>query len=280
MSSGESTGPAGGHRRFVALGDSQTEGLNDGDELRGFRGWADRLAEQLAAAQPELRYANLAVRGRRAHEVRAEQLSPALALAPDLATVMAGVNDLIRPRFDAAAVAGHVEHVLGVLAETGATVVTFTYPDPGLRMTAGRLLTARTREFNERIRVAARRHGAVVVDLSAHPVTSDPRLWSSDRLHLNSVGHTLLATAVADALALPGSDSAWTRPLAPRPVPGGWRRAGAELRWAADFVGPWLMRRIRGRSSGDGRQAKRPALTPVDRSAAAGGNDEPESDPV
>ncbi|GAA1190228.1 SGNH/GDSL hydrolase family protein [Prauserella alba] len=265
MSRSEGDVPARGYRRFVALGDSQTEGLNDGDDRHGFRGWADRLAERLAASESQLRYANLAVRGRRAHEIRGEQLTPALALAPDLATVMAGVNDLIRPRFDADAVGSHVEHVIGALAGTGATVVTFTYPDPGLRMTAGRLLTTRTREFNERVRTAARQHGAVVVELSAHPVTSDPRLWSGDRLHLNTLGHTRLAAAVAHALALPGSDTTWTRPLAPRPAPAGWRRAGADLRWTAEFVGPWLLRRIRGRSSGDGRTAKRPALAPIDR---------------
>ncbi|MCR3719556.1 MULTISPECIES: SGNH/GDSL hydrolase family protein [Prauserella salsuginis group] len=272
MSRGEGNRQAVGYRRFVALGDSQTEGLNDGDELHGFRGWADLLADRLAASDPELRYANLAVRGRRAREVRAGQLSAALALSPDLATVMAGVNDLIRPRFDAEAVCGHIEHLIGALAGAGATVVTFAYPDPGRRMTAGRLLTARTREFNARIRDTALRHGAVVVDLSAHPVTSDPRLWSSDRLHLNTLGHTRLAAAVAHALALPGSGTTWTRPLEPRPTPAVWRRAGTELRWAADFVGPWLVRRVRGRSSGDGRQAKRPALTPVDRSSDVAGN--------
>ncbi|MEY7977661.1 hypothetical protein AB8O53_15245, partial [Streptomyces pilosus] len=36
-----------------------------------------------------------------------------------------------------------------------------------------------------------------------------------------------------------------------------------ELRWAAGFLGPWLVRRLTGRSSGDGRTAKRPALLPV-----------------
>jgi lysophospholipase L1-like esterase len=93
------------YARYVALGDSQSEGLLDGDEIRGYRGWADRLAEQLAAASPGMLYANLAVRGRLAAQVRDTQLGAALELRPDLASVVAGMNDLIRPRFNAAEVA-------------------------------------------------------------------------------------------------------------------------------------------------------------------------------
>jgi len=62
----------------------------------GFRGWADRLAETLAAIEPDLRYANLAVRGKLAAQVAEEQLEPALALEPDLASVLSGLNDMLR----------------------------------------------------------------------------------------------------------------------------------------------------------------------------------------
>src|SRR3954453_1015607 len=115
--------------RYVALGDSQTEGLGDGDDIVGLRGWADRLAEHLAQHSPELRYANLAVRGRLAGQVHAEQLAPALALHPDLATVVAGVNDLMRPRFDADEGAGHLEAMFAALTAQGAHVATLTFPD-------------------------------------------------------------------------------------------------------------------------------------------------------
>lgn len=251
------------YTRFVALGDSQTEGLNDGDDACGYRGWADRLAEQLAVADPRVQYANLAVRGRLAGQVCAEQLPVALRMRPDLATVMAGVNDLIRPRFDAAAVAGHVEDMFAGLTGIGAQVVTVAFPDPARLIPAARLLTARTQDFNARIRAAAHRHRVTVVDLSAYPVCTDPRLWSTDRLHLNAVGHARLAAAVAHALDLPGSDTSWTHSLAALEKPSARHRARTELRWAASFFGPWIVRRLRGRSSGDGRTAKRPALGPV-----------------
>ena len=249
--------------RYVALGDSQTEGMNDGDEIRGYRGWADRLAEQLAAAEPRVHYANLAVRGRLTEQVHAEQLPAALSLRPDLATVMAGVNDLLRPRFDAAEVAGHQASMFEALTAHGAHVVAFLLPDPSRLVPAARGIAKRAQNLNARVREAADHHGVTVVDLSAYPVCTDPRLWSPDRLHLNALGHTRLAGAVAYALQLPGSGAFWADPLAPQQKPPIWRRTGTELRWVADFVGPWLVRRLRGRSSGDGRTAKRPALAPV-----------------
>ncbi|EFH30765.1 predicted protein, partial [Streptomyces pristinaespiralis ATCC 25486] len=143
--------------RYVALGDSQTEGLGDGDDTMGLRGWADRLAEHLAQHHPGTRYANLAVRGRLARHVRTEQLAPALALRPDLATVVAGVNDLLRPRFDADEVGAHLEAVFAALTAQGARVATVTFPDVTLITPLARPLAPRVAALNDRIRDAARR---------------------------------------------------------------------------------------------------------------------------
>jgi lysophospholipase L1-like esterase len=250
--------------RYVALGDSQTEGLGDGDDIVGLRGWADRLAEHLAQHSPELRYANLAVRGRLAGQVHAEQLAPALALHPDLATVVAGVNDLMRPRFDADEVAGHLEAMFAALTAQGAHVATLTFPDMTRIIPLARPLASRITAINDRIRRAARRHGVTVAETSHHPVVTDPRLWSLDRLHAGPLGHQRIAAAVAHALALPGSDGSWTHPLPLESSPlAGWHVVSGELRWVGTFLGPWLGRRLRGRSSGDGRTAKRPHLLPM-----------------
>ncbi|MFI2780306.1 SGNH/GDSL hydrolase family protein [Streptomyces sp. ALB3] len=255
--------PNSEYLRYVALGDSQTEGLGDGEDSTGLRGWADRLAEHLAALDPEFRYANLAVRGRAAGQVRAEQLGPALALRPDLATVVAGVNDLLRPRFDAAEVAGHLEEMFAALTSTGAHVVTLTFPDVGKIAPLARPVRSRVFDLNARIRAAAGRHGVTVAETARHAVATDPRLWSADRLHASPLGHERIAAAVAHAIHLPGSSDAWTTPLAPQATPALRHAAAAELRWAASFLGPWLGRRLRGRSSGDGRTPKRPQLLPL-----------------
>ncbi len=249
--------------RYVALGDSQTEGLGDGDDLTGPRGFADRLAEHLCRHEPAVQYANLAVRGRLAAQIHAGQLAPALALRPDLATVVAGVNDLLRPRFDADEVAGHLEAMFAALTAQGAHVATITIPDPARISPLARPLVPRVTALNQRIRQAAGRHGVTVAETALHPVASDPRLWSADRLHAGSLGHERIAAALAHALHLPGTDDSWTRPLPVAPPPARRHAAAAELRWLAGFLGPWLLRRIRGRSSGDGRSAKRPLLRPV-----------------
>ncbi|MEY7978679.1 SGNH/GDSL hydrolase family protein, partial [Streptomyces pilosus] len=174
--------------RYVALGDSQTEGLGDGDDITGVRGFADRLAEHLARHEPSLQYANLAVRGRLAGQIHAEQLTPALALRPDLATVVAGVNDLLRPRFDADEVAAHLEAMFAALTAQGAHVATITIPDPARISPLARPLVPRVTALNERIREAARRHGVTVAETALHPVAGDARLWSSDRLHAGPLG--------------------------------------------------------------------------------------------
>jgi lysophospholipase L1-like esterase len=268
--------PSGEYLRYVALGDSQTEGLGDGDDITGLRGWADRLAEQLAVGSPGLQYANLAVRGRLAAQVHAEQLGPALALRPDLATVVAGVNDLMRPRFDADEVAGHLEAMFAALTAQGAHVATVTFPDIARITPLARPISSRAGALNHRIRAAALRHGVIVAETSHHPVVTDPRLWTQDRLHASPLGHERIAAAIAHALRLPGSSDSWTHPLSPPAVtPSGWRAGATELRWAATFLGPWLGRRLRGRSSGDGRTAKRPHLLPIQALPMGSETDQP-----
>ncbi|MEU5879403.1 SGNH/GDSL hydrolase family protein [Spirillospora sp. NPDC047279] len=250
--------------RYVAIGDSQTEGLNDGDETSGYRGWADRLADMLAEVEPSVTYANLAVRGKLAAHVRAEQLAPAVALKPDLVTVMAGMNDMIRPGFDLEAVAGDLDAMYAALRETGAEVVTFTFPDVSLVSPLFRRFRPRVLALNARVQDSAGRHGALVIDTFPHPAVCDPRLWSPDRVHGAPLGHARMAAAVAYTLGLPGSDMSWTDPVLPvLPPVTALRRARQEAAWAGAFLGPWAVRRLRGRSSGDGRAAKRPDLLPV-----------------
>ncbi|HKS44963.1 MAG TPA: SGNH/GDSL hydrolase family protein [Amycolatopsis sp.] len=249
-------------KRLVALGDSFTEGVGDDDPARpnGVRGWADRVAEQLAARQPELRYANLAIRGRLLGQVLAEQLEPALALEPDLVTLYAGGNDLLRPRVSIDALADEYDKAVARLAETGATVVLFTGAD-GVEDPLFRKLRGRTAIYNEHIRVIAARHGALVVDMWAMRQLRDRRLWSDDRLHLNSLGHSEVAIAMLDVLGEPHDLSPVE--LGPRPVLDPRLQRAENLRWGREHALPWVKRRLRGESSGDTVRAKRPELLPV-----------------
>ncbi|MFF0533299.1 SGNH/GDSL hydrolase family protein [Nocardia amikacinitolerans] len=256
------TGSVPSYLRYVAIGDSQTEGIGDPDGDGGHRGWADRFAALLGAGAPALRYANLAIRGRRAAQIRAEQLGPAVALRPDLVTVMAGMNDIIRPRLDRAALLADLRAMFEALTATGARVITFTYPDIGGIAPFVRPLSPRVRELNAEMRRLASCYNLTLVDFEPVAATTHPLVWSADRLHLSPLGHDLVARAVADILTLPGADATWRDPLPP--VRHGVAEIVAtEFSWAARHMLPWVARRVRGRSSGTGIQPKRPELLPV-----------------
>ena len=249
--------------RYVALGDSQTEGLNDRHPDGTPRGWADRFAETLAATtSPELRYANLAVRGCRSKHVRHEQLPAALALKPDLATVAVGMNDVLRHDFDLLATARDIEETIAALAETGCTVLTMTFPDIARMLPVMSWLRPREVALNERVIDIAKRYDVAVLDVFPLEMCSDPRIWSHDRIHGSSEGHRRIAAGVAELVGLPGVDADWAT-LSPdtsrQSLVGVVRR---DAWWAASFLVPWLARQVLRRSTG-ADVAKRPELTPV-----------------
>jgi len=256
--------------RYVAIGDSSTEGLDDRIAPGRYQGWADRLAVHVArarsAALPDaepLLYANLAIRGRKTRAILDEQLAPALAMQPDLVSVFCGTNDIIRGEFRLAPVIDDIRTMQHAFRALGATVLTITMPDLSQVMPLARRAAPRLLAFNEAVREVSRETGTIVVDLAAHPFVTDPRFWSDDRLHANGEGHTRIAAAIAHALGLPDTDERWAEPLPPSAPPSALGRLAGELRWTRDHFIPWAWRHVRGRSSGDGITAKRPQLAPV-----------------
>ncbi len=270
MTSSVPSPPVAAFERFVALGDSTTEGLEDPyPDGGGYRGWADRLAERLAAANPQLTYANLAVRGRKVPQIRAEQLEPAIRLRPDLASILGGINDVLRRSLDLDRVIGDLDEMAAALGAAGATVLTFTFPDPTAVITvAAARIRARVVDFNARVRRMAAERGAVLVDLEREGI-AHPNLWSSDRLHANGEGHDRIAGAAAAALGL-AADRSWAAPLPDPPPRSATARYAADAVWMGRHLTPWLLRRLRGVSSGDGRVPKRPELLPIDERTLPG----------
>lgn len=246
--------------RYVALGDSSTEGLDDPDGHGGYRGWADRLAEQIASRQGSLLYANLAIRGRRTRQIRDQQLAQAAAMRPDLASLFTGTNDVVARHFDPTAVAEDLLVIQRTLILGGATLLTFTLPDLGPVLPLAKRLAPRIAVLNTIVHEVSRRTGALCVDFAAYPVSVDPRLWSDDRLHANSLGHARIAAALAHALGLPEVDASWQEPLPTHPTPTLGSKITTEIRWTRRHLIPWLWRHARGRSLGDDRQPKRPEL--------------------
>ncbi|GED98910.1 SGNH/GDSL hydrolase family protein [Gordonia crocea] len=251
------------YSRFVAIGDSQTEGMGDPHPLYECRGWADRLAEQMAALNPDLRYANLAVRGKNARQSLDEQLDVALSLEPDLVAAPLGMNDVIGRADLRVAVRPVLDQIYARLADSGATVVVSTFPNVARTIPFVRGVEARLLTLNDMMREFADEYGFILVDLYAAPVLTDLRAWSADRLHASPIGHQRFAAGAAHALGLPGSSADWGAPLDPLPQPRRVVRAARDANWAVQFFTPWLIRKVRGVSLGDGRMPKRPDLTPV-----------------
>ncbi len=257
-----------GYSRYVAIGDSQTEGLWDGNDAVGFLGFADRLAALIDSFYPGLQYANLAIRGKLVADVLTEQLPRALAMRPDLITVCVGMNDVIQPgrSFDRALT--NLEYIYATLADSGATVVTTTFPNVAQFLPLGRLVSGRLARINGAIRTAAQRYDFRLVDLYNAPSMRDLDTWDVDRVHASTKGHMLFAAAAAEALNLPGSNHDWAESGGgPTKLAFGSRSYG-KLRWMQEKFTPWVWRRLRGKSSADGRVPKRPNLGPVSAPSA------------
>lgn len=257
-------------RRYVAIGDSFSEGIGDPEPRSpgGHRGWADRVAEVLASQVDDFAYANLAIRGRLLQGIRDEQAEPALQLHPDLITVSAGGNDILRPGTDPDEVAGRLDELIGLLRRDHATVVVFNGPDIGMTPVLRRI-RGKVAIYNENIHTLAKRHDAIVADMWSLRELADPGMWAPDRLHFSPLGHHTIARMTLEALGVPNE----LRPLQPEPMPAkSWRQARVEdVGWAREHFVPWVLRRLRRESSGDGLRPKRPeyeAVAPVEPGSA------------
>lgn len=255
-------------QRYVAIGDSTTEGLEDPDGNGGYRGWADRLAERMARAQPEpLEYANLAVRGLRLGEIRETQFDQALSFGPDVMTIFGGVNDVIGVRPDFSRLRADFAEMFSRAGDRDVTVLTFTMPDPSAINPLGRHLRARMFTLNDLIREEADRTGALVMDFQRYPIAEDQRLWFEDRLHGNPRGHELIAAALAWRLGVDGADDSWSDPLPDEETPTRVRpQLVGDVDWAVNYLVPWLGRAARGVPQSRGIVAKRPVPTVVELS--------------
>ncbi len=252
-------------RRYVAVGDSFTEGLEDLRDDGSYRGWADRLADRLAAARgdQELGYANLAVRGRLLGQIVGQQVPQAIGLGADLVSLVGGGNDVLRPGSDPDVLTARLELAVAELRRSGADVLLATPVDP-VHSPIINLTRGKAAVFAAAIWSIARRHGAFVLDLWGMGALQDRRMWAPDRIHLTAEGHERVAQHAAEVLGLPG-DRSWAEPLPPAPA----RERRAMLRddavWIRQYVGPWVGRRLRRQSSGDAVQPKRPRALPLPR---------------
>lgn len=243
--------------RYVAVGDSISEGLEDPRRAGRMIGWADRLAVELSAARQEggmapLRYANLAIRGRLLGNILGDQLEQALAMRPNLISIWGGGNDVMRLKADVRGLLQALDKAVARARDTGAEVLTSTFVDcsdsPLLKAISPRMM-----EFNEGVRVIAQRRGSRVIDQFRIPSLKDWNAWAPDHIHLSSSGHQIVTQAALEALGMPTDRTQW----APRPASAVKKLTLRQnIAWFQRDVLPWIGRHINGRSSGDGLAPK------------------------
>lgn len=257
--------------RYVAIGDSFTEGLWDPYPTPGSgdlqRGWADRLAASLsnrriALGLAPLEYANHAIRGKKLGEILQNQLPQALEQQPDLISIVGGGNDILRPGADPDAMASKLRDAVITARKTGTHVLIGTGMDP-VDLPIVRRTRRKVALYNSHIWSIAKDQGAAVVDLWGLRALRHPHMWAEDKIHLSPQGHHRVAQAALYALGLQPDDPTWRTPLPP-PETTRVETLRDQGTWLTHDVGPWLVRRIQGRSSGDGRNAKYPTPQPVD----------------
>jgi len=191
-------------RRYAALGDSFTAGTGCGPG----ESWADRLARSLAGAEPGLEYRNLAVEGATSAAVL-EQIDPALALEPDLVTVICGTNDvLFSVRPDASAYRRRLSELFGRLLATArpALVVTATAPERWDFLELGPRTRARLErglaEFNRITRAVAADFDVICLEVADHPGLADASNFIADGIHPSASGHRVAAAGFERLLGL------------------------------------------------------------------------------
>lgn len=231
---------------LAVLGDSTAVGLGDPLPSGGWRGFGPLLSDALGTVG-EVRYTNLAFTGARMACLRHRQLPRAVQERPEVAVILAGMNDTLRSDFDPYAVHDDLAVSISALQAVGAVVLVarfhehervFWLPGP-LR----RALHQRVRRLNAAIEQAVLRSGALCLDLHLLEGVYDRAAWSVDRLHPSERGHRMLAAGFAELLVGGGI-------AVPNPIEltcSGGRQVTAALRiaWLITQGVPWLGRRGR-----------------------------------
>lgn len=247
------------YTRFIALGDSMTEGMSDEVIDGKYRGWADRVADVLAKGNSDFTYMNLAVRGKLLKQVVEDQIPAALKYIQGRQTLIsfhAGANDVLRPNYDPQISLPQFEKGIKQLTDAGATVMIFTVVDKvDATGKIAQLWHERFSAFNENVRMVAGKYPTILFEGKKAEFLNDRRFLAFDRLHMNSEGHRRLANAVLEGLGYE-FDEKWRIPLPPAKKKNKVIKLITNLAWITIFLIPWIWRRIRGKSSGDGRNAK------------------------
>ncbi|MDG0945942.1 MULTISPECIES: SGNH/GDSL hydrolase family protein [Bacillus] len=188
-------------KRFVAIGDSFTEGIGDEVEGIALKSWVDHFVQLCVN---DIEYANFAKRGLVTKEIRSQQLEKALTFNPDLVSLIAGANDVLKGRWNHYAYKEDMKCMIDTLSKTGADIMIANLPDFTVRLPFStekkQVLKEQLLEVNEVILSLSREYKLHHIDFWNHHVVNDNTLWSKDFIHPNSKGYVKVAELIFSSL--------------------------------------------------------------------------------
>ena len=248
-------------RSYVAIGDSLSEGLGDFEfgEKRINAGWTDRLAALLAQEQraggAHFEYANLAIRGTKLQKIMTQQVEAAIRLQPDLVTIMAGSNNISNHSKHLDELVAIFRQGIELLLAAGCQVVVATPINPR-HLKVFTPIYRRATVLSEALREICAEYGIPVIDVHQIEKLNHLGYWAEDMVHFSGHGHILVANEAAKTLGLSHRIPELESSLIEAPL----RNFFATLRWIKVYVIPFIGRKIRGVTSGDGLEPKLPVL--------------------
>ena len=251
-------------RKYVALGDSLTEGLGDDgfSKNRKDKGWADRLANLLACeaanAGQSFSYANLAIRGQNTLSILTCQLELALDMKPDLVTIMTGANDLRSLNERLPSMVALMRGAISRLQAIGTKVVLISLAQPA-HLDFAKSFVQRSKVWAQTLQELASELDVELVNVNQMAVFSSLQYWSGDLVHYSARGHIKITNAVAEQLKLEVRD--YSEPMA------GLEKLSVlhMIKWSIVDVLPFIGRQIRGVNAGTGMEPKELNLREVTR---------------
>lgn len=188
------------YRCFVAIGDSLTEGY--GDEIDGMikTPWPIGVGKILGIETVH----NLGISGYRSDQVYEFQFHKALALKPDIVSIMVGGNDLFQYKWNKKKYSNILKEMIEEFTKSGATVITGNLPDftymyklPLYKKLAAKYLIKQENKVLDKL---AKEYNTIHIVFYNHPLQLDKSNWSKDCIHPNSKGYDKIATEISNTI--------------------------------------------------------------------------------
>ena len=199
-----SAAPADGGVRYLALGDSLTQGVGAADETTG--AFPALLAERWRADGCDVELQNVGISGYTSGQILAEQVPQIESFGPTIVTFQAGGNDIANG-VPIDEYRDNVKAVLDSAAASGARVIVLAQNEwfrSPVGVDYGEDVPAQRAAYDEVLIEETSAHGAEFVDLRPlYAEQADQGQWVEDGIHPTPEAYEAWAAMLTDAVPAP-----------------------------------------------------------------------------